>query len=825
MIIPNSTINKSSRIVVKNLPKYITSERLKKHFGTKGVITDIKLVKTKDGVSRRFAYIGYKTDQQGLDAVAYFNKSFIDTCQIEVQVAKSIGDETIERPWSKYSTGSSAYQRTLKPDEPEKEQANEKKLNPKQLKFLADIEEDDGLKEFLEVMRPRKAAQNRAWGNDDVVAAHANKHDTITPLLPQGEDDLYEDLPKGLSDDEDEPLGETQESNVAFDSTVSDLDYLRMKMKGPSAEESAEINSDRDSTKQEAVKIHPGRLAILEEVGAVDTSAVINKYEAPKVVEVNHQQPEEVVAEPQFDEEPSPDLIAETGRVMVRNLAYSCTYEDLEEHFKKFGPITEIHLPIDKITKESKGYAFIMYMLPENAFAAFTKLDKSIFQGRILEIVAAREKPKTEEELPTGPQSFKTKRDAEKKASSSNDFNWNSLFMNSDAVAEAMARKLGVKKSEILDAETDNMAVRLALAETNIINETKDYLKEEGVSLDAFTSRKQRSNTVILVKNIPSSTEEEEIRELFGKFGTLGRVLLPPARTLAVVEYLERNEAKVAFRKLAYSKFKNLPLYLEYAPVGTFVKDFDAAEDAKQRKIKEKKNLVKIEETAELEDAPPAATVFVKNLNFKTTDAGLKAAFEVMNGLRSARVSTKTNPKQPSIKLSMGFGFLEFNTKEDAMECIKTMQKFNLDGHELQLKFSNAVGKASTNRKRNSVNAEEREPSTKLLIRNLPFEATKKDLKQLFSSCGTLKTVRIPRKFDGQHRGFGFVEYLTAQEAKTAYDSLGATHLYGRHLVIEWAKDEENVEEMRQKTAKSFVKAGNKKRRVEMEDEMDESYD
>ncbi|KAJ3261788.1 hypothetical protein HK103_004739 [Boothiomyces macroporosus] len=700
----------------------------------------------------------------------------------------------------------------MKKNEPEKAEETEKKLNPKQLKFLADIEEDDGLKEFLEVMRPRKAAQNRAWGNDDVVAAHANKHDTITPLLPKDEDeDLYQDLPKGLSDEEEDAIEDKPENDakIAFDSSLSDLDYLRMKMKGAKQE----VAEEETPAKQETVKIHPGRLAILQEVGAVDKSEVVNTYEAPKVVESTVEPAEEVVAEQHFEEEPSPDLIADTGRIMVRNLAYSCTYEDLEEHFKEFGPIAEIHLPIDKITKESKGYAFIMYVLPENAFAAFTKLDKSIFQGRILEIVAAREKPKTEEDLPTGPQTFKAKREAEKKAASSNDFNWNSLFMNSDAVAEAMARKLGVKKSEILDAESDNMAVRLALAETNIINETKEYLKEEGVSLDAFTSRKQRSNTIILVKNIPSSTEEEELRELFGKFGTLGRVLLPPARTLAVVEFLERNEAKVAFRKLAYSKFKNLPLYLEYAPVGTFVKEYDPEEDAKQRKIKEKKNLIKIEETEEAEELPPAATVFVKNLNFKTTDSGLKAAFEVMNGLRSARVSTKVNPKQPGVKQSMGFGFLEFNTKEDAMECIKTMQ------------FSNATGKVSTSRKRNSQNAEEREPSTKLLVRNLPFEATKKDLKQLFSSCGTLKTVRIPRKFDGQHRGFGFVEFLTAQEAKTAYDTLGATHLYGRHLVIEWAKDEENVDEMRQKTAKAFVKDGNKKRRVEMEGEMDESYD
>lgn len=87
-----------------------------------------------------------------------------------------------------------------------------------------------------------------------------------------------------------------------------------------------------------------------------------------------------------------------------------------------------------------------------------------------------------------------------------------------------------------------------------------------------------------------------------------------------------------------------------------------------------------------------------------------------------------------------------------------------------------------------------------------------------------MKTIRIPRKFDGQHRGFGFVDFLTPQEAKNAFESLGATHLYGRHLVIEWAKEEDTIEEIREKTAKSFVKAS-KKRKVGIEDEeWDEDY-
>ena len=94
----------------------------------------------------------------------------------------------------------------------------------------------------------------------------------------------------------------------------------------------------------------------------------------------------------------------------------------------------------------------------------------------------------------------------------------------------------------------------------------------------------------------------------------------------------------------------------------------------------------------------------------------------------------------------------------------------------------------------------------------------------MFSAFGTLKTVRIPKKFDGQHRGFGFVDFSTAQEAKTAFDTLRATHLYGRHLVLEWAKEEETVEEMREKTLKSFGSSNNKRLKVEMDGEDEDEF-
>lgn len=59
--------------------------------------------------------------------------------------------------------------------------------------------------------------------------------------------------------------------------------------------------------------------------------------------------------------------------------------------------------------------------------------------------------------------------------------------------------------------------------------------------------------------------------------------------------------------------------------------------------------------------------------------------------------------------------------------------------------------------------------------------------------------MRLPKKFDGKHRGFAFIEYLSKQDAAKAMEALGNTHLYGRHLVLEWAAEEHGVEALREK--------------------------
>ena len=111
-------------------------------------------------------------------------------------------------------------------------------------------------------------------------------------------------------------------------------------------------------------------------------------------------------------------------------------------------------------------------------------------------------------------------------------------------VAENVSRQYNMTKSEFLDPNADDLAVRMALGETHIIAETKRALADEGVNmevLDEVASGKEmkvnRSSTVILVKNLPFLTTEAELASMFGVFGSIARVILPTTKTLALVNF------------------------------------------------------------------------------------------------------------------------------------------------------------------------------------------------------------------------------------------------------------------------------------------------
>ncbi|CAH8580447.1 unnamed protein product [Dicrocoelium dendriticum] len=184
--------------------------------------------------------------------------------------------------------------------------------------------------------------------------------------------------------------------------------------------------------------------------------------------------------------------------------------------------------------------------------------------------------------------------------------NWNTLFIQPDAVATYLAAKFNLTKEQVLaPSGRGSVAVRLAHSETQLVAEMREFLQKNGVDLDAFrgleaealpgagrrdrleatatSTLHQLSGTAFLIKNLPVGTTEAEVRELLSRYTkratqddseprVIGadprRVIVPPLGITAIVQYALPQQARFVYRTLAYEPFRDNILYLQWLPHG-----------------------------------------------------------------------------------------------------------------------------------------------------------------------------------------------------------------------------------------------------------------
>ncbi|KAI0641039.1 hypothetical protein C8Q79DRAFT_920627 [Trametes meyenii] len=785
-----------SRLIVKNLPAYITQEKLRKHFessgGPGGILTDVKVVLKPDGTSRQFGFVGYKTSQDAQRAKKWFNRSFIDSSRVTVGVVEGAKDAPAPRPNKRPRLGPS-------PNE------LDDKLNRKvALATKHTVKQgvpDELADEFLQVMQPR--TKGPSWKDDPITPA------TPTSLIDSASSSAQADkTAKGKASkvQSAEIGGETTEHAMSLAEPTSDLDWLRRHTK-----------ATFDDVETSEKMFHQSDDEHLEDD------------------ENNEGEIQDQALKPFSD--PTRAAILETSRLFIRNLSFVCVEEELRELFEQYGEVSQVHIVLDTLTKRSKGLAYVAFSKPDAALAAYEALDKTSFQGRLLHILPAVDRKGKEGSMggDEKKRSLKQDREAKRKATAGKEFNWAMLYMNSDAVVSSIADRMNVSKADILNPESDNAAVKLALAETHVIQETKTFLEQHGVDLSALdslgSSRPQRSDCILLVKNIPYGTSATDVRALFEPHGELRRVLVPPAGTLAVVEFVHADEGQKAFRAVAYRRLGNSVIYLEKGPEGMFITDEPMTEDigpitatgAAPIAVSDTTPAAVVQAQEGTGELPLSAgtTLFVKNLAFSTTSDKFASVLRHLPEYAFARVQMKPDPARPGARLSMGYGFVGFRTPDGARRGLKSIDGMVLDGHKLTAKWA---GRGAEEENDGTADKEKvRARTTKMIVKNVPFEATKKDIRELFGAHAQLKSVRLPRKFDHRTRGFAFLEFTTRHEAERAYATLRHTHLLGRHLVLEWAEEgEADVDKLREKAGVSYgggAEMPGRKRKLEMGDE------
>ncbi|KAI9682964.1 MAG: Multiple RNA-binding domain-containing protein 1 [Trizodia sp. TS-e1964] len=791
----------SSRIFIRGLPPTMNDQEFKAHFAKIHAVTDAKLIP-----QRRIGYVGYKSPQEAHSAVKYFNKSFIRMSRIAVEIARPI---TAVKPFQNSSP--LIYTEPISTLLPENT-PHSNIANPLKRKREKSSNTDDSkLLEFLEVMRNSAVSKKKELDNNNAPLHDRLDRDAASEL-PES-DSEYMVIPKRpkAKDNVSEAIKTDENTEISFNNPVESLNTDTVVIR-----EQNTALSDADWVRSRTSRILG--LSEVEEVMAplkVPMAQNITSQAIQSPIEQSGQDPKELVdiGEKFTPQEISTkdsqlELIMATSRLFVRNLSYSSTEDDLRACFSSFGELQEVYLPTDSRTGAKKGFAYIEFIEPDPAVAAFKELDGKIFQGRLLHILpSARKRGSKLDEFAISKLPLKKQNELKRKAEAASfRFNWNSMYMNIDAVINSVSERLGIAKSDLMDPASSDSAVKQAHAETHVIQETKAYFSANGVNLDSFRT-KDRSDTVILVKNFSYGTNLNEIKKMFEEYGFVKRALMPPAGTIAIVELEQAGQARAAFTSLAYRRVKDSILFLEKAPKDLFTSDIVPTDhnptDSKEVNIPKKAHDSAMLTAQSIPESNDTSTLFVRNLNFSTTAAGFTSAFKPLEGFLSARIKTKPNPHKPGESLSMGFGFLEFRTRTQALAALAAMNGFNLDGHQLLIKVSQKDLEAADGH-RSADKALKALGRTKIIIKNLPFEASKKDVKQLLTRYGSLRSVRLPKKIDNSGRGFAFAEFLTSREALNAIESLRDTHLLGRRLILDFAEDEaidaeEQIEKMQNK--------------------------
>ena len=831
-----------SRLIVKGLPQRYKNDDLRSLFAKVGQVTDARVMKAPSGRSRMFGYVGFRGVSEAKRAISTFNKTYVGASRISVDLAKDIGDQSIPRPWSQYSKGSSRFSKRQGPleDEGARKRALEgRPSSRKKRKVQSDNTAVEGRPGSATHNRNAASIRNFRKGTSETGERLTEKYN-VALQKPQ----LHSRGAEGK-----EP---TKQKN-ATSSTLSDAEYLKSKMQQTLLDESEEEEEEEEEEEgKERGRMEKGKEMedCIEQnaAGGSQISCVEDEGESEPShsdvgdtgINLNDEISANSLSKKEVNNTDSVD-VTETGRLFVRNLAYSVTEEELEELFERFGKLADVHLVTDSLTKKSRGIAFVLYVVPENAAKAMAALDGKAFAGRLLHILPGRNRPdqvtaERTQEFSKGTEFQRNRESLRKDAavSKADSKIHNSLFMSSDAVASVFSERFGVSKSTLYgtaEGESGSAAVRIAAGEAQLQVETRAFFSAEGIELPQKSKDQhatKSSRTAFLIKNLPAGTKRRDLEEKFNEFGNLKRLLVAPSGLLAVAEYTEGGSAKRAYGATAYTRLKDSPIYLEWLPAASLVPPSD--KHTEQGNEESTPAHGEVDETGSTSEAANSS-VFVKNLNFDTTEASLRGALrkalskkpKVFAAIRSVSIATRQDPKNPKgERLSNGYAFLEFSSPEYAADVIRLAQGIDVDGFKIELRrsLSNKGGERRTGlRKARKLRA----PSSKIVVKNIAFEATAKDIRALFATFGQMKSVRMPRKFDGSNRGFAFVEFVSKNEAVGALTALKDAHLYGRHLVLDFAEKSDgsgpvSMKEMMEKAHRQ-IRSSTKKLDIEAEED------
>ncbi|KAG3108504.1 hypothetical protein PI125_g11777 [Phytophthora idaei] len=258
-----------------------------------------------------------------------------------------------------------------------------------------------------------------------------------------------------------------------------------------------------------------------------------------------------------------------------------------------------------------------------------------------------------------------------------------------------------------------------------------------------------------------------------------------------------------------------------------------AAESAASGRIQSERNarrrqhrefLRKVERRKEEQASVEHKSVLIFGLGADVTQKHVLKKVKKIGAVEKVKLKEET-------RTGKTYALVQFKTTKDAALAVAKLDHHIFKGSVLQVKSATkavVVDDQETAGKPSHPKRVAETEGLRLIVRNLAFQTTDKDLEKLFEVHGPLfevRVVRMPVEEDtkkseeeadgettaepvlGRSRGFGFVQYRDVADARAAVEKLNGTKLKGREMIVDFALSKTKYLEQQKKQEEEAVAA------------------
>jgi len=189
------------------------------------------------------------------------------------------------------------------------------------------------------------------------------------------------------------------------------------------------------------------------------------------------------------------------------------------------------------------------------------------------------------------------------------------------------------------------------------------------------------------------------------------------------------------------------------------------------------------------EKARKFTNVYVKNINDEYDEAKLNEMFQKYGKISSVKVMKSDDGK------SKGFGFVSFESPEEAMNACEELNGQDLDGKTVFVGRAQkkAERQAELKKKFEALKMERlnRYQGVNLYVKNLDDTIDDDKLRQEFAPFGTITSAKVMSE-EGRSKGFGFVCFSSPEEATKAVTEMNGRIIVSKPLYVALAQRKED---------------------------------